>query len=390
MDVSHLFEPIKLGMAFDSEEYAYEYYNKYAATIGFSVRKEYANKSKVHGYVTSRKFICYKEGYRERDKREAMVKKPRKEIRTGCLAHMVVSRQSNGKFSIISFEKKHNHPLVPPSLAHMLPSQRNIKLSQAYEIDLLDDSGICPKSSFDYASRLAGGKASLGYTKWDHINYLRDKRKESLKQGVAHSLVDYFEKRIYGNVVSFDITYRTNKEYRPLALFVGLNNHREMVVFGAALLYDEIAEAFEWLFTIFFRAIKLLYYYEYGDDFLNAWEEMLEKYDVKDNSWLENTFAIRKKWSMTYGKNLFKHFQRAIDDKRANENKSNFDMTKRISVLNVKLPLLIHAREIYTATIFDLFEKEWEKSLLISINGFHDEEEFVNTMLALMEVADSM
>ncbi|XP_075089661.1 protein FAR1-RELATED SEQUENCE 5-like isoform X2 [Nicotiana tabacum] len=499
MDVSHLFEPTKLGMEFDSEEHAYEYYNKYAATIGFSVRKEYANKSKVHGYVTSRKFICYKEGYRERDKREAMVKKPRKETRTGCLAHMVVSHKSNGKFSVISFEEKHNHPLVPPSLAHMLPSQRNIKLSQAYEIDLLDDSGICPKSSFDYASRLAGGKASLGYTKRDHINYLRDKRKESLKQGVARSLVDYFEKRvikdpsfrfslqldddglitnvfwadakmirdfqIYGDVVSFDTTYRTNKEYRPLALFVGLNNHGEMVVFGAALLYEETAEAFEWLFTVFFRAMsankpqtfitdqdpviclavslvmpqtyhrlciwqleqnafkhlnhifrahksfpsdfsKLLYYYEYEDDFLNAWEEMLEKYDLKDNSWSKNTFAIREKWSMTYGRNIFsagmrstqlsesfngslrgylksdldivqffKHFQRVVDDKRANENKSNFDMTQRIFVLKVKLPLLIHVREIYTATIFDLFEKEWEKSLLVSINGFHDEGE---------------
>lgn len=60
MDVSHLFEPTKLGMEFDSEEHAYEYYNKYAATIGFSVRKEYANKSKVHGYVTSRKFTIIK------------------------------------------------------------------------------------------------------------------------------------------------------------------------------------------------------------------------------------------------------------------------------------------------------------------------------------------
>lgn len=69
---------------------------------------------------------------------------------------------------------------------------------------------------------------------------------------------------------------------------------------------------------------------------------------------------------------FFKHFQRTVDDKRANESKSNFDITQRMSVLKVKLPLLIHARDIYTETIFDLFEKQWEKSLLVSIKSFND------------------
>ncbi|KAG5627338.1 hypothetical protein H5410_012556 [Solanum commersonii] len=98
-------------------------------------------------------------------------------------------------FRITSFEEKHNHPLVSPSLAHLLPSQRKIKVAQAYEIDLLDDSGIRPKASFDL------------------------------------------------------------------------------------LLYEE--------------------------DFLSAWQEMLDKYDLADNSWLKTTFAIREKWSMTYGRNTF-------------------------------------------------------------------------------------
>ncbi|XP_070013679.1 protein FAR1-RELATED SEQUENCE 7-like [Nicotiana tabacum] len=157
--------------------------------------------------------------------------------------------------------------------------------------------------------------------------------------------------QIYGHdVVSFDTTYRTNKEYRPLALFVGLNNHREMVVFGATLLYEETTEAFEWLFTVFCRAMSA-----------NKPQTFITDQDP----------AICLTVSL-----FFKHFQRAVDDKRANENKSNFDMTQRIPILKVKLPLLIHAREIYIATIFDLFEKEWEKSLLVSINGFHEEGEF--------------
>ncbi|KAM3343126.1 hypothetical protein P3S68_028092 [Capsicum galapagoense] len=116
---------------------------------------------------------------------------------------------------------------------------------------------------------------------------------------------------------------------------------------------------------------------------------MLEKYDLEDNSWLKNTFAIREKLSMTYERNtfsagmrstqlsesfnaslrgylkfdldivqFFKHFQRLVDDKRVNENKSNFDMTQRIPILKVKLSLLIHAREVYTPTIFNMFQNE--------------------------------
>ena len=50
--------------------------------------------------------------------------------------------------------------------------------------------------------------------------------------------------RLFGDVVSFDTMYRTNKEYRPLAMFVGFNHLRESVIFGVALLYDETIDTF--------------------------------------------------------------------------------------------------------------------------------------------------
>ncbi|CAN1803930.1 Protein FAR1-RELATED SEQUENCE 5, partial [Linum perenne] len=56
---------------------------------------------------------------------------------------------------------------------------------------------------------------------------------------------------VFGDSISFDTTYRTNKDYRPLALFVGYNHHRDMVIFGAALLFDETSATFEWLFEMF-------------------------------------------------------------------------------------------------------------------------------------------
>jgi zinc finger SWIM domain-containing protein 3 len=49
-------------------------------------------------------------------------------------------------------------------------------------------------------------------------------------------LIDYAH---FKDVITFDTTFKTNKDSRPLGVFVGFNQFREMVVFGAAILYDE-------------------------------------------------------------------------------------------------------------------------------------------------------
>ena len=66
-------------------------------------------------------------------------------------------------------------------------------------------------------------------------------------------IIDYAH---FGDVVTFDTTFRTNKEYKPFGVFVGFNHFREMVIFGAALLYDETFESFRWLFNTFLHNKK--------------------------------------------------------------------------------------------------------------------------------------
>ncbi|CAN0876392.1 Protein FAR1-RELATED SEQUENCE 9 [Linum grandiflorum] len=56
---------------------------------------------------------------------------------------------------------------------------------------------------------------------------------------------------VFGDSITFDTTYRTNRNYRPLALFVGFNNHHQGVILGACLMYDETIESFEWVFRTF-------------------------------------------------------------------------------------------------------------------------------------------
>ena len=137
----------------------------------------------------------------------------------------------------------------------------------------------------------------------------------------------------FGDVMCFDTTYKKKKEKkegRLFALFVGVNHHKQIIIFGAALLYDKTSETFMWLFDSFQKTMfgkksqtmklqnvakqclamyqnatkqlkevfgrystlaadfsSCVYDIDYEDDFLDAWDNMLDKYDLKNNSWLQ-------------------------------------------------------------------------------------------------------
>lgn len=55
--------------------------------------------------------------------------------------------------------------------------------------------------------------------------------------------------KLFGNVVTFGTTYRTNLYVMSFGLFVGVNNHFQSILLGGVLLGDEQVESFEWVFT---------------------------------------------------------------------------------------------------------------------------------------------
>ena len=55
----------KIGMEFQSEDEAYNFYNRYGLVVRFNVRKDYLNKDK-DGVVTLRRYTCCKEGFKRR------------------------------------------------------------------------------------------------------------------------------------------------------------------------------------------------------------------------------------------------------------------------------------------------------------------------------------
>jgi zinc finger SWIM domain-containing protein 3 len=166
-----------------------------------------------------------------------------------------------------------------------LATQRKILEVQAFEIKAPDDSGIRPKDAHEMAARQVGGPLNLSYTCCDRKNYLRTKRQRELAFGQAGSMLKYFHDKIvenpsfqyalqldieehitnifpvdakmlldyahFSDVVTFDTTFGTNKEYIPFGVFLGLNQFKETTIFGAAILFDETEDSFLWLFETF-------------------------------------------------------------------------------------------------------------------------------------------
>lgn len=55
----------------------------------------------------------------------------------------------------------------------------------------------------------------------------------------------------FGDCITFDTTYKSNKYHMPLAVFVGVNNHLQSTIFAVALMGDESEDSFKWVFSQF-------------------------------------------------------------------------------------------------------------------------------------------
>ena len=110
----------RLDMIFESEVAAYDFYNEYSKRTGFGIRREYGNKSKKDGVLTSRRFTCYKEGTRGVDKRRQPTGECTTETRTGCHARMGISLDRKiGKYKVVDFVLEHIHLLQPQEYVHI-------------------------------------------------------------------------------------------------------------------------------------------------------------------------------------------------------------------------------------------------------------------------------
>ncbi|KAL7228581.1 hypothetical protein ACSBR2_007317 [Camellia fascicularis] len=234
----------KQGMTFDSEQCAYDFYNTYGRRMGFSIRRDYSRKNKFTNQLICRLLVCNKKGFRKVDKRDPLAKNPRAETRTSCEARLYVKLDEGiGKFVVTDFKEKHNHDLVSPECAHMLPSLRKISATQAIELDLAEQSGLRLDQSFELMDREAGGTQCLGFTKLDQKNYLRTKRQQSLAYGEVGNVLQYFKEQSLLNP-SFFYAFQLDNEEQIMNMFwADAQMIMDYAQFGDVVTFDTFLEA---------------------------------------------------------------------------------------------------------------------------------------------------
>nr|XP_048322795.1 protein FAR1-RELATED SEQUENCE 5-like [Ziziphus jujuba var. spinosa] len=236
--------------------------------------------------------------------------------------------------------------------------KRKLTFVQAAEIDIANSSGIAPKASLELMAKRVGGYENLGFIRDDYKNYLKTKRTIQMKVGETGGVLEYLQSMQLEDLYLF---YAIQVDQDDL---IRVNHHKQTTIFGAALLNDESAETFIWLFDTFVKAMSgkkpktiltdqdpamakaltsqwpetchrlciwhlyqnaakhlsgvfakfrefakdfssCIYDYEEEQEFFLAWNAMLEKYDLKDNDWIVRMFDLRKKWALVYGRETF-------------------------------------------------------------------------------------
>lgn len=439
------------GLEFESEESAKAFYNSYARRIGFSTRVSSSRRSRRDGAIIQRQFVCAKEGFRnmnEKRTKDREIKRPRTITRVGCKASLSVKmHDSSGKWAVSGFVKEHNHELVPPDQVHCLRSHRQISGPAKTLIDTLQAAGMGPRRIMSALIKEYGGISKVGFTEVDCRNYMRNNRQKSI-QGEIQLLLDYLRQMnahnptffyslqgssddvgnvfwadpkaitdftYFGDTVTFDTTYRSNRYRLPFAPFTGVNHHGQPILFGCAFIVNENEASFVWLFKTWLAAMsghspvsittdhdaviraavmqvfpearhrfckwhifkkcqeKLSHVFlrhpsfesdlhktvnltDSVEDFESCWFSLLDKYELRDHDWLQALYSDRRQWVPVYLRDTF--FAEMSSTQRSDSINSYFD-----GYINASTNL---------SQFFKLYEKALESRLEKEVKADYD------------------
>ncbi|XP_022040335.1 protein FAR-RED IMPAIRED RESPONSE 1-like [Helianthus annuus] len=303
-DVSEELKPRK-DMVFSSLDDCYSMYVKYAKECGFSDRKG-TTKRNSKGVLHIEYFLCTRVVVYKDKKVDTLDPNQKERVvrsnfskRTDCGALLCVLFE-DGFWKVYKFVEEHNHELVERPDKHFLPTERHHTQLQKHVIHSMSKLNLGPVKAFNVMKTCFGG----------------------------------FED-------------------------VGANNHHCNVTFGATLLSSETADTYIWLLRVFLKAVgsqpkvvvtdqdpamkkaisvvfvdtrhRLCMWHvmhklslKVGvrlcnstnfkericgvvwtdiltpEEFESKWEAVIAKFNLEDNDWLSDIFALRESWIPAY------------------------------------------------------------------------------------------
>ncbi|TVU49926.1 hypothetical protein EJB05_01270, partial [Eragrostis curvula] len=266
-----------IGTTSNSCEEARDYYNLYSWEMGFGIRYHRSNKNGCK-YRTKMDIVCSCEGRPEKHTSSS--------CRTQCKAMIRVRRTKDHGWFVSTFVEAHNHPFfescgenkqwgshgdIDAGTKDFIRRLRenNVSIGRVCSILGVTDGSsritirkevvrsVCAKLAQDSIKDDIGKTQAL-LDDMKSNDSAMEVRFNVDAEGSIKSMLwctgknrDDFNK--FGDVVTFDTTYRTNLYNMPFGLFVGVNNHFQSTVFGGVLLRTEKTEDFVWAFSAFLK-----------------------------------------------------------------------------------------------------------------------------------------
>ncbi|TVU41598.1 hypothetical protein EJB05_15130, partial [Eragrostis curvula] len=388
-----------VGTEFDSWEEGYEYYNMYSWECGFGIRcgkRRFSESSKQRGvpykdrYMISLELRCSCAGKPDGDTTVSS--------RTDCPAMVRLHRTEDHGWVVTEHRAAHNHPLSETcGEKRQWPSHKHIDKYTKDLIRILRENNIGLTKIYSILGSFFGSMHNVPTTKRTLRNICQSITREQAEDDIKKTLMVFREFREadpgflysvdldedgriktlmwtnsrsrmqyahFGDVVTFDTTYRTNMYDMPFGLFVGVNNHFQTVIFGGVLVTEETIESFKWVFKEFVsmmggklpqtvltdqcRAMEVALSAVWKDvahiwckwhvlrrvrecvgpkytgnkefrdkfhkmlnemltvqEFEAAWHSLLSEYDLSENPFLKQIYETRERWAKCFFNGVF-------------------------------------------------------------------------------------
>ncbi|KAG8376806.1 hypothetical protein BUALT_Bualt09G0102200 [Buddleja alternifolia] len=384
---------LAIGQVMKSVEDTYLLYCKYAHAKGFSVRKGDQKHFPRSNEFQAKELECSCEGVKDERRSRGRIPNYQKPItRTKCKARIRIGQEKGKEWRVTRFVIEHNHEMVATDQTHLLRSSRNISHAQKSTLEAMVNAGISTTTAVSFMEEEARGPENLGFIRKDAYNYLSSLKKQTkIKNGDASELLKHFLAKS-NNEPFFYWDVQLDDENRVMNFFFRDYRCRiDYEYFGDVLSVDTTYKTNR--FKEFWY--KCMNHCDSEEEFEATWRKMIHEYNLSGHKWLNGMYKLRQKWATTFSKHRFsagllatsrskgtnsvlkKAGDRTISlydfvlsyekiQKTWRENEKVEDTRCRHGKLSMIVNnnlLLNHTADVYTLTIYKLFEKELVNSL---------------------------
>ncbi|KAK9668807.1 hypothetical protein RND81_13G088300 [Saponaria officinalis] len=426
-----------IGQTFATLDEGIQFYETYAIACGFEPRKSSTKRFRDSGDIKTKLVVCHREGFRDSKPRtlpsngeeeEPMVKpydpKKTKVTRIGCKARILfrfiiqeIDEVKVPLFVVGQFHAAHNHLLCPLKFREFQKKCRDLNIQHKQFIVDNCKVNVGPTATFWYVKEYIDGYENIGACLTDFKNFGREIKcfiglEDAQMKGFYYAYdIDQNKSRrnysLYGENVTFDPTYSTNRYDMIFAPFTGVDHHKKSVTIGASLMSREnepnamgekqphcfftdqcpaMKTAVPAIFTTAAHRYCMWHIMQKlpekvgstvtketdfvnlePSDFEERWSALISEFQLEDNGWLKYMFSKRQRWipATTQRSESINNFFKRFENPHGT---------------------LIHASTIYTHALF----YEFQQQCVDSLNSCSDGDSSRDDTTRFLDVEDSI